>query len=153
MKKFLIALGIFALMIIAFLGVSFVGQKGAESNLPKKALLVGNQFIQVEIAGDPISRSRGLSGRSGLEEGAGMLFVFEASGLPQFWMKGMLFPIDIVWVGDGKIVGVEKEAPPHYGFGDPEIYMAPKPVDMVLEIGAGEFDRLGLKIGDAVVIQ
>lgn len=44
-------------------------------------------------------QTRGLSGRSGLEPGTGMLFVYNNAAERCMWMKDMKFNIDIVWVG------------------------------------------------------
>src|SRR3989338_662243 len=59
----------------------------------------------VELAVTPAQRERGLSGRDRLEPRSGMLFVFEDDGVRGFWMKGMTFPIDIIWIDDERVVG------------------------------------------------
>ena len=59
----------------------------------------------------------GLSGYAGLPEDAGMLFVFPEPIQPTFWMKGMLFAIDIIWIRDGTVVQIHESAtPPGEGF-------------------------------------
>jgi len=56
---------------------------------------------------------RGLSGRKSLEENQGMLFVYKNPKEISIWMKGMKFPLDIIWLGaDKKVVYIEREAKP-----------------------------------------
>lgn len=109
--------------------------------------------FSVELARTPAERSKGLSGHEPLGENKGMLFVFERPTTERFWMKGMLFPIDLFWIADGKITGIEKDMPiPKKGEIVPRIYHSPTPIDYVLEAPAGTADRNGFAIGDEVVI-
>jgi hypothetical protein len=42
-----------------------------------------------------------------------MLFIFESEGLYSFWMKGMRFPLDMVWINaECAVVDITKEVPP-----------------------------------------
>src|SRR3989338_5701660 len=59
---------------------------------------IGDQAVRVTVADTPESRERGLSGRDGLASDEGMLFVFQNDGYHTFWMKDMLFSIDIIWL-------------------------------------------------------
>jgi len=106
------------------------------------------QTIQVTIAETPEERGRGLSGRAGLAEDEGMLFVFSEDGRYSFWMKDMLFSIDIIWIAkDGTIVDIARNI-------SPDTYptsFAPKaPARYVLELKAGWLDENGVAIGDVV---
>ena len=97
------------------------------------------KIIRVEVVNTPASIQLGLSGRKSLTAD-GMLFVFDRPTQPVFWMKEMLFPIDIIWISNNRIVGSEKEVqPPAAGMADQELkrYPAPQLVDMVLEVPAG----------------
>jgi len=54
-----------------------------------------------------------------------------------FWMKDMLFPIDLYWIANEQIVGVEKNMLPPNDLNSQEtmkVYYSPGMVDMVLEI-------------------
>lgn len=77
-----------------------------------------------------------------------MIFVFDRSGFYPFWMKGMLFPLDFVWIGrDKKVAGVTANvAPETY----PQAFLPPLPVKYVLEVNAGWVKEHGIKVGDAV---
>jgi len=150
MKKILSAIGIF--LVAAFVAiVTFLisGEKGKQ--LPTKALSIGEKTLNVEIADTIASRTRGLSGRGFLSEDDGMFFIFPYSAIQYFWMKGMKFPIDIIWISGDKVVGMVVGAEPETG-PDYEIFNSPEPVDKVLEINAGLTQRFGIKTGDSIGI-
>ena len=93
-------------------------------------------------------RAQGLSGRQGLGEHDGMLFVYPSPHVLQFWMKDCYFPLDIAFIGpDRKIVAIETMACEADRAGR-AIYSSPVPAQWALEIGAGQFSRLGIKAGD-----
>ena len=74
---------------------------------PEATLTVGLQQVRVEVADTAARRSRGLSRRASLAPGRGMYFPYEVPARPGFWMKDMRFDIDIVWLRDGHITGIE----------------------------------------------
>ncbi len=62
-------------------------------------------------------------------------------------MRKMNFPIDIVWLKDGLVIGIEKDVVPDDS--NPEKpYYSPGPVNAVLELPAGWSAKNNLKIGD-----
>ena len=115
---------------------------------------VGSASFSVELALSPEERQQGLSGRQSLARNAGMLFVFEEERTLHFWMKDMLFPLDILWIDARcRLAGVAAGVPtPPPGAGNDEIPRAqsPSPARFVLEVNAGEAARNGLWPGDAV---
>lgn len=117
-----------------------------------RVMLGGEEFI-VRLADTEAKRVKGLGGTAPVGRSEGMLFVFQRSAPHQFWMKGLTYPLDIVWISDGVIVDIAPRVPPapqntpdeklpHYG---PRL-----PADRVLEVAAGTVERLGVKIGDRV---
>jgi uncharacterized membrane protein (UPF0127 family) len=79
-----------------------------------------------------------------------MLFVYPDRAPRTYWMKGMRFPIDIVWIDAGRVRGVERNVPvPH---GRLPLYRSGGPADHVLEVPAGWARRHGTKAGDRVSI-
>ena len=115
---------------------------------------VGGAAFEVEIAFTPEGRTRGLSGRDSLADGAGMLFVFESGAASSFWMREMRFALDFVWIGDGcEVVDIHAAVPaPPAGtaLGELPIYSSRTPARYNLEINAGEAAARGIEIGDAV---
>ena len=111
-------------------------------------LTPSGQAIGVEIADDQAEQTKGLGGRACLSKNAGMLFSFDRPGNYSFWMKGMRFNIDIVWLDtDRRVVGVKRNlSPASY----PKTYDSPKPAQYVLELPAGQAAELGLKEGASV---
>lgn len=107
---------------------------------------VGQQSFQVEVAADDASRARGLSGHAPLARTAGMWFVLDRPDQPGFWMRGMNFPIDLLWVSpDKRVAGVEHLQPCQT---DPcPVSYPPVEVRYVLEVGAGRYSG---SIGDPV---
>lgn len=105
------------------------------------------QQISVGIADTPETRQQGLSGCSEVPEGYGLLFVLDSPQIPGFWMKDMLIPIDIVWINNGQVVGVETNVqPPENGTKDSDLpgYSPPGLVTHVLELAAGGAEKLGI---------
>ena len=66
-----------------------------------------------------------------------MLFLL-ADDSPSFWMKGMRFPLDIVWIKDGRVVDVSADVPPPRGPNAPlPTYSPDRPANRALEVNAG----------------
>ena len=125
--------------------VSIDPVRSATSN----GIKIGDKTINVEIARTEAEREQGFSGREELGENDGMLFVFEKRDFYAFWMKDMLFPIDIIWIDkDGTMVDVmENVQPDTY----PEFkFISDFLAQYVIEVNAGFFDKHNIKLGDAV---
>ncbi len=142
------------LLIFAIFGVFYGREKEtvAPLDLPRASVtpavpqvVVGKHTFRVDVADEPVERYQGLSGREKLDDGGGMLFIFEKPDLYGFWMKDMRFSIDIIWIKRGRVAGIsEKLDPSSY----PKLFYPPEPVDYVLEISSGEASRRGIKVGD-----
>lgn len=81
-----------------------------------------------------------------------MLFLYGKPDSYHFWMKGMAFPLDIVFIRDSTIVSIARNVPPPNGDGDLPRYASDEPADKVLEINAGLCDKYGIQEGDRVEI-
>jgi len=77
-----------------------------------------------------------------------MLFEMLESEPQHFWMKDMLFAIDIIWIENGRVIGFEKNISP----GDPRTFVSPSDAGYILEVPAGFCDRYGVKVNDEVKI-
>lgn len=104
--------------------------------------------LYLEFARTPIEQERGLSGRTAFRSDQGMLFVFAATGTYAFWMKDMKIPLDLIWIQDRKIVGIERNLPPPTPGQEPVTVSPPIPINAVLELATGGADRYQLKVGD-----
>ena len=98
--------------------------------------------FHVLTADTDASREQGLTGHAPLAADQGMLFVFPAPGVYGFWMKGMLFPLDMVWVrADKTVAGVTPDIPPD---SYPNIFFPPSDIQYVIELNAGAAKRSGI---------
>ncbi|MBI2268432.1 MAG: DUF192 domain-containing protein [Candidatus Blackburnbacteria bacterium] len=117
----------------------------------EKTVKIGDNKIVVSVAKTDEERRVGLSGRDSLIEGSGMLFVLEPNIKPSFWMKGVKFPLDIIWIDDGKVVEVTPDIQPvDASTMAIPTYAPTKPADYALEIPAGEAKEKNIKAGDKV---
>lgn len=109
--------------------------------------------FNIEVVDDLVSMSLGLSGRESLDPNAGMLFVYTKPGIRRFWMKGMNFPLDFIWIRGFEVIGVHENIP-HPEANEGEIYRlkSPEPADMILEVNAGVIAQKAIKIGDRINI-
>lgn len=124
----------------------------AEINNSSQIIINGHTFF-VEVAADSATQKKGLSVRDNLAQDRGMLFNYPAKSILSFWMLDMKFNIDLLWVNDDKVIGIEKNMPaPLAGTEDKDllIYSSPEPVNRVLEINSGLVDQYGLKVGDSL---
>ncbi|MDP3974767.1 MAG: DUF192 domain-containing protein [Candidatus Jorgensenbacteria bacterium] len=150
-KLCLIVFGI--ILAVAGVGVPYITKVFSLEN--KGEVKINDQIIVVDIVRDENTRAKGLGGREGLGINEGMLFLFEETEVYPFWMKGMEFPIDIVWIAESAIVGFDERVPPEPGVPDRAltVYAPPEPVDKVLELAAGRVRLLRAKVGDHVKIR
>lgn len=109
---------------------------------------IGDALIIAEVAAGFSKKQQGLSGRESLEENYGMLFVFEKPAIHNFWMKGMLFPLDFIWLSGNTVVDISKNIPAPKEDGLPAYVYPQKAADKIIEVSAGTTDRLNIKIGD-----
>jgi len=120
----------------------------------RPSVTVGEVTFEVEIAGTADEQSRGLSGRDGLAPGTGMLFVYQIPQVSIFWMKGMRFPLDFIWIDqDCEVADTGSNAPvPAPGTADSKLPLYRSAVTVLygLEVNAGEVASLGIKPGDRV---
>ena len=117
----------------------------SSENIASAILRIGNGTLNVDVADTDEERSLGLSKRDFLEEGNGMLFVFEEEGYHGIWMKEMIFPIDIVWLDKNKIVVHKEENVSPATF--PKAFYPSQPSLYVLETSAHFLNDVNVKIG------
>lgn len=143
------------LFIFLFIGTllaagALVFGVASQTRAPQKARIkIGETIFSVEVAQTAAQQMRGLSGHAPLKADEGMLFVFPQKSVQGFWMKDMLFPIDIIWIADGRVVFMERNLPPDDS-PNRTIYYPNQAVDAVLEVAAGTADRFNINVGDVV---
>lgn len=152
---------IFLLAGCAALGVAgivwlgyWTGALGACHDFHQGKLVTPRITLNLAVVASQIDQARGLGGCTAIPKKSGMYFPFAEKGTPTFWMKGMVMPIDIVWLADGKVLSVTPSVPPPSGNLSEELtlYHPPGPIDAVLEIEAGKAQAYGLIKGASVTL-
>jgi len=113
--------------------------------------LNGHRYT-IEIAADDKSREHGLMDRTEMAADHGMLFVFDDDAMRTFWMKNTKISLDMLFFdGDRKLISIQHNVPPCVA--DPcAAYSSGAPARYVLELNAGESEKLGLTSGDPIEI-
>jgi uncharacterized membrane protein (UPF0127 family) len=126
----------------------------AGSSQSKKALVAtdtklivnltrGVSLCEGAIADRPVPRMKGLLGRAFLPSGEGVLL----RPAPSIHTAFMRFPIDALFLDDGmKVLAIEPSLPPWRVAGH-------RGARSVLELAAGECDRLDVRIGDRLALR
>lgn len=105
-----------------------------------------NNIFYAEVVSTDEKMQKGLGGRKDMCEYCAMLFVFKEPGRYGFWMKGMNFPIDIIWIRKGRVVHIEKNISEKSS----RTFVSENAADAAMEINTGLSDKLDLKIGDMI---
>lgn len=143
MSKILAALLILATFLIGF---------GFWQSLKKSPTAkINNYTFKLYVARTAEDKELGLSKYKNLAKDMGMLFPFEKPDYYSFWMRKMKFPIDIIYIKDGKIVTIYKNVQsPKSENESLLIYKPTQPSNMVLEINAGLTSKYSIKEGGKI---
>lgn len=156
MKRIIV---IFGIIFLVFVVVVFfqVNKKPINNFLNKSAtstITINSATFRVELAKTPKEQAQGLSGRGSLAKDAGMLFLFDKPSYYNFWMRGMKFPLDMIFISDDKVIGVYEDLPPASEKDEnPPLYGSNVVAGSVLEINAGEASKNNIKVGDSVIVE
>lgn len=132
------------------------------------ALELSDNKLDVELVNTPAKTQLGLSYREEIGSD-GMLFDLDRESVPSFWMKGMKFGLDFVWIGECqsvddkvpefklecRVLDLTERVPAP---ADPDnttslkTYSPTKPIRFVLEAPLGTVEQLGINLGDVVKI-
>lgn len=130
---------LFPVVVLALSGCASASQPWVE--------LAGHRY-SVELAKDDAERARGLMFRDSMDEGHGMLFIHDELAPQAYWMKNTKIPLDILYFdNDRKLVSQQRDVPP-CSLGDAcPPYPSTAPARYVLELNAGQAEKLKLKDG------
>lgn len=133
------------------------GEKGPPQVLPIEARWCPgdndlSRCIDLEVPKTPRQYSMGLQMRPALPPMRGMWFSFTPPSVATFWMHRTLAPLDLLFIANNRILAIEANVPTCAHLPCPT-YGPDGPVDGVVELGAGEARRLGLKVGSPVRIE
>lgn len=150
MKNYVLAVCIFLLAIGGFVVYDYTSSV-SESQQSQSSIVVGDTTVLVDVANTGALRQQGLSGRQSLAWGSGMLFIFPQAGDWGFWMKDMLFSIDIIWADEAGIITtvLPNVSPTTY----PQAFHPKAPALYVLEVPAGYAAAQGIGVGQKIVVK
>ena len=144
------AVGIRSLLLLASawtIAISISACHLPSTEEPEAWIEIRGQRFALEVADSPEEQRLGLGERDALEWNHGMYFEYANPGFYAFWMKGMRFPIDIIWLRDGRIIDLDMNVPFEEGGNGPTLRPS-ELADAVLEVPAGTAAALGWRIGD-----
>jgi len=151
------------IIILGFIVVAIIGtiisfglspfSKGEWEGVSERTkILINDQILDVLVADNEADRRQGLSDVVFEEFDAdGMLFEFEDQAERYFWMKDMMFALDIVWIANDQIVKIETAIDPLNDQGNiTNMDSQPYAVDKVLELPAGGVDNYQVEVGQRI---
>lgn len=148
---------IYIVLIVAVIALAIL-QRGSIASLfgGSSSVSINGKTYKVTIAKTEKDKMIGLSGRNSLGTNNGMLFPYDQKGKYRFWMSGMKFPIDIIYISDDKIVDIINNAPAPSADADITtlpVYQPSNEANYVLEVNAGEALKNNFKQGDTVTFK
>jgi uncharacterized membrane protein (UPF0127 family) len=106
--------------------------------------------FQVWLADTPHREEQGLMFVRDLDEHGGMLFRFPAPQRIPMWMKNTYIPLDMLFIdAQGHVDYIAAQTRPL----SLDLIQPPRPEVSVLEIRGGAAERLGIHVGDVVILQ
>jgi len=138
-------------IILVFLFLIFAGNTIGDK---RPTITINNHTFYLYVARTPKDREIGLSKYNNIPQNFGMIFLFDKSDFYSFWMKGMRFPIDIIFIKDYRVVTVYQNVSPPKGQKEGLLRYKPKSrADRVLEINSGLSQTYNIKEGDLVKLK
>jgi uncharacterized membrane protein (UPF0127 family) len=144
--KIKIFVGIIVAIILAILANYVLSEVIALNGNKIDRVYIRDVLVKAEVVKTEARIEKGLGGRANLADGRGMLFAMLEDDMQHFWMKGMFFAIDIIWIEGGRVIGCEKNISPS----DQRIFSSPSEAGYILEVPAGFCDRYSVKVNDEV---
>ena len=109
-----------------------------------------SKTLKLEISDNFHKRKVGLMNREFLEKNKGMIFIYDNLEPVNIWMYKTFIPLDIIFLKKNKITKITPNAKPCLDL-PCKLYPSSEPVDMIIEINAGQAKILNLKIGDDLI--
>jgi uncharacterized protein len=110
----------------------------------------GEHSYAVEVAETDRERAKGLMFRRSLPASSGMIFLYDPPQGVAMWMRNTYIPLDMIFIGaDGTVHHIEANTEPF----STDIIASGGQVAAVLELNAGEAEKIGIKPGDRVVFR
>ena len=143
------ALGALGSATILMLSVAAVSLSATSVPHGDAVLIAQSHRYYLQLAVTPAQQELGLGGRTKLPLDHGMLFVYHSSTTRCFWMKGMKFALDMIWLSPGdEVVSVQPDVSPR---SYPSAYCAQS--QDVVELNAGQARIAHIAVGRVVKLE
>jgi uncharacterized membrane protein (UPF0127 family) len=150
MMKFNFQVRFFAAAFL-FLFINCIpAEQKAQHKLETKTIVIANQAgadipLTVELARTNEEQRMGLMFRKKLDDGEGMLFVYNRDQMLSFWMKNTIIPLSIAFIShDGRVIEIQDMRPQSL-----QSIRSSRSVRYALEVPRGWFERAGITGGCA----
>jgi uncharacterized membrane protein (UPF0127 family) len=145
---------VFLLALVTFMVLRLSGHKTDPDNVAQTPVVNTESCLRLpdssdckfkmEVANTTDKRAIGLSYRDSMDQGKGMLFIFDRTAEQCMWMKDMKFDLDMLWLNEQKeIIKIERQVPPS---SYPSSLCA-QDTKYVIELNSGAANRAGLSVG------
>jgi len=152
-----------ALLVLLLGPVSIAcGEPEAPSAPDVVWVAIGGETFTLEVAADPATRFRGLSGRSSIPRNGGMLFVLPRSRRMSMVMRDCPAPIDVAFLdAEGRVVTIHEmqSESPRGSREDSEAYErrlsqypSGVPIRFAIETAGGRLRQLGVEVGQRLAL-
>lgn len=112
--------------------------------MERVTLMLGDTTLEVEVARTASQRATGLMFRPVLQEGQGMLFVFDEEAHHCMWMRNTYIPLSVAFFDkNASLINIEKMPPL-----SENRYCALTQARYALEVPQGWFEKQGITFGD-----
>lgn len=111
---------------------------------------INGAAFNTEVASNAAEFEKGLAGRPCILPDEALLFAFKQPGQYPFWMKGMKFPIDMIWVDSSDRVAATRVNVQPSTYPWRFANASSHPAQYVLEVQANRSKQLGVGLGTTV---
>ncbi len=116
------------------------------SNPDIMSIKLGELEITADIADNPAEQARGLMYKKSMPKEKGMIFIYKNPQKVSFWMKNTYIPLDIIFVGEDKIIKRISQGKPM----DETYIPSGEVIKYVIEVNQGIANLVGLEVGQKI---
>ncbi|MEE8079106.1 MAG: DUF192 domain-containing protein [Pseudomonadales bacterium] len=146
--------------VMLLVAASLSGCQRSQPTQGTEQVVIAGEQLQLEVAQDDATRTKGLMGRTEIASDGGMLFIFPTSQVRSFWMRNCLVDIDVMFLErNGRVTAIhtmktgdpqqEDESEAAYSDRMPR-YSSVYATQFAIELRAGSIQRLGVEVDDKI---
>ncbi len=148
-------LSIYALLLVSAIAfvifIIMVFGSHVLPSYPSNFVAGGRAFNITAVASNPAEWEHGLMNAT-VTNSTLMVFLFPNASVYSFWMFDTHYPLDIIWVLDGRVVYIARDVPPCIG--EPPsscpLYTPTSAANVVVEAEGGFAARNNISVGERV---